>query len=141
MALSKLQYWDNTCFFVSFEYYECIINQINMEKLIACCGLDCAACDARKATINNDNDLREKTANLWRMQYNNDKIMPEMINCTGCTEPGAKFGHCSECEIANCVKSKALKNCAECTEIKTCVTINQFFHYVPEAKENLGLMN
>lgn len=32
-----------------------------MNKLIGCCGLDCEKCDARIATIANDNALREKT--------------------------------------------------------------------------------
>ena len=36
-----------------------------MKNLIACCGLDCETCDARVATLNNDNALREKTAKLW----------------------------------------------------------------------------
>lgn len=29
-------------------------------QLIGCCGLDCEKCDARIATITNDNALREK---------------------------------------------------------------------------------
>jgi len=33
-----------------------------MKQLIACCGIDCENCDARIATIANDNDLREETA-------------------------------------------------------------------------------
>ena len=32
-----------------------------MKQLIACCGLDCENCDARIATINNDDKLREET--------------------------------------------------------------------------------
>ena len=34
----------------------------NTNQLIGCCGLDCETCDARIATITNDNALREKTA-------------------------------------------------------------------------------
>lgn len=34
-------------------------------QLIGCCGLDCEKCDARIATLTNDNALREKTAALW----------------------------------------------------------------------------
>ena len=33
-----------------------------MKQLIACCGLDCENCAARIATVNNDDELREKTA-------------------------------------------------------------------------------
>ena len=39
-----------------------------MKKLIAYCGLDCEKCDARIATLNNDNALREKVAELWRSE-------------------------------------------------------------------------
>ena len=32
-----------------------------MKQLIACCGLDCENCDARIATINNDDKLRNRS--------------------------------------------------------------------------------
>ena len=57
--------------------------------LIGCCGLDCEACDARIATMTNDNSLREKTAALWT-KLNGVPITPEMIRCTGCRAEGAK---------------------------------------------------
>lgn len=60
-----------------------------MNPLIACCGLDCEACDARIATITNDNALREKTAALWS-KLNGVTITPDMMNCTGCRAEGAK---------------------------------------------------
>lgn len=47
-------------------------------QLIGCCGLDCEKCDARIATITNDNALREKTAALWT-KLNGVTILPEMI--------------------------------------------------------------
>ena len=31
-----------------------------MKQLTACCGLDCESCDARIATVKNDDVLREK---------------------------------------------------------------------------------
>ena len=54
-----------------------------MKKLIAYCGLDCEKCDARKATLNDDNALREKVAKEWS-ELNGVEITPEMINCEGC---------------------------------------------------------
>ena len=36
-----------------------------MRKMIAYCGLDCEKCDAYIATINDDQQLREKTARAW----------------------------------------------------------------------------
>ena len=38
---------------------------ITMKKMIAYCGLDCEKCDAYIATINDNQELRKKTAKLW----------------------------------------------------------------------------
>ena len=37
----------------------------NTNQLIGCCGLDCETCDARIATVTNDDALREKTAAFY----------------------------------------------------------------------------
>ena len=58
-----------------------------MKDLIACCGLDCENCDARKATVNNDDALRKKTAKQWA-EANDAPIKPEHINCMGCRTAG-----------------------------------------------------
>lgn len=60
-----------------------------MNELIAYCGLDCEKCDARMATLNNDNELREKTAKLWS-ELNGAEITAEMINCVGCRVDGVE---------------------------------------------------
>ena len=111
-----------------------------MEKIIACCGLDCAACDARIATLANDNELRTQTAEKWKVQFSPD-ITAEMINCTGCREEGAKFAHCGECEIRNCVKSKGFETCADCDKLEGCVLLKNIHQYVPEALQNLKSLN
>lgn len=111
-----------------------------MEKVIACCGLNCATCDARIATINDDHELRALTAEKWKVQYNPD-ITPEMINCTGCREPGVKFNHCSQCEIRNCANSKDYQNCSECDQLDNCPTVLMVHQYVPEALANLRSLN
>ena len=36
-----------------------------MNRYIAYCGLDCEKCEARIATINNDNNLRKEVAKKW----------------------------------------------------------------------------
>ena len=111
-----------------------------MEKFIACCGLDCATCDARIATLANDDELRAQTAEKWKVQFGAD-ITPEMINCTGCREAGVKFAHCSECEIRNCVKSKGFETCADCDKMENCVLLKNIHQYVPEAFANLKSLN
>lgn len=112
-----------------------------MEKIIACCGLDCATCDARIATIANDNELRTQTAEKWKSQFNAANITPEMINCTGCREAGVKFAHCTQCEIRNCAISKGFHTCAECEKMENCATIKNVHQYVPDALENLKSLN
>ena len=36
-----------------------------MKSFIAYCGLDCEVCEARIATVNDDNVLRKSVANQW----------------------------------------------------------------------------
>ena len=60
-----------------------------MNNYIAFCGLDCERCDARIATIHNDDTLREKVAKLWS-ELNGAEITPEMIaGSTGQRRPTA----------------------------------------------------
>jgi hypothetical protein len=112
-----------------------------MEKLISCCGLDCSTCDARTATINNDDDLRKATAEKWRTAHNAADLTYEMINCTGCREEGVKFNYCNMCEIRNCVKNKGFETCGDCSEMETCGIVEGVHKYVPEAKTNLRNLN
>ena len=112
-----------------------------MERIIACCGLNCAACDARIATIADDDNLRTETAEKWMNQFGATGITIEMINCTGCMEPGVKFGHCLECQIRNCVISKAFKTCADCEKLESCELVSQVHKFEPSALENLRSLN
>src|SRR5512145_885689 len=104
-----------------------------MEKIIACCGLNCATCDAWIATVNNDDELRKATAEKWSVQFNAPGLSSEMINCTGCREAGAKFSHCADCEIRKCVKNKGLDTCGDCQEMEKCSLLEGILKYVPEA--------
>lgn len=109
----------------------------NMHQLIGCCGLDCETCDARIATITNDNALREKTATLWT-KLNGVTITPEMINCTGCRIEGAKTPFCDKlCPIHNCVREKGLDTCADCSQMENCPTQGSIAANSPFVLENL----
>jgi len=103
--------------------------------------LDCATCDARVATMNNDNALRALTAKKWKSQYNAPDISPETINCTGCREAGVKFSHCAQCEIRNCVKSKGFNTCADCDSMETSTIVGNVHQFMPVALENLKSLN
>ena len=109
-----------------------------MKQLIACCGLDCESCDARIATVENDNELREKTARKWSVMNNAPEITAATINCTGCRADGAKFTYCSDyCEIRQCVYEKGFNTCGDCNELDNCRIVRPIFQNVPGAKENL----
>ena len=60
-----------------------------MNDYIAYCGLDCERCEARLATVNNDDSLRQEIAHEWS-ELNGAEITPEMINCSGCRIEGVK---------------------------------------------------
>ncbi len=108
-----------------------------MKDLIACCGLDCEKCDARIATLNNDNELREKTAKLWS-ELNQTQITPEMINCTGCTVGKVHTPYCeSFCQIRKCALSKHYKTCGECEKMNTCDILSAITQNNPDAVKNL----
>ena len=109
-----------------------------MKPLIACCGLDCETCDARKATLANDNHLREETAKKWSAMYEAPHITPELINCMGCRTEGAKFDYCNHCEIRICVNAKGFNTCGDCADLDTCQVVSPVLQHVPDAKVNLG---
>jgi hypothetical protein len=112
-----------------------------MEKLISCCGLNCATCDVRIATINNDDELRKAIVEKWRVAYNTSDLSPLMINCTGCREEGVKYFRCSACEIKNCVENKGFNTCRDCQEMETCGIVSVLHKYAPDAKTNLLDLN
>jgi hypothetical protein len=115
--------------------------RIPMEKLIAYCGFDCATCEARIATVTNNNELRSKLANEWKIKYNTPNFTPDMVDCVGCREAGVKNKRCELCEIRNCAISKNFQTCAECDTLESCAMVKKVHRYVPEALENLKSLN
>ena len=108
-----------------------------MDQLIACCGLDCKKCDARIATLKNDDALRKKTAAPWT-KLNGVIITPEMINCSGCRTKGVKTPFCDKlCMIRSCVKERGFDTCADCPEMDKCPTLGRVAANNPSVKETL----
>lgn len=111
-----------------------------MGKMIAFCGVDCLECDAYKATKNDDNTLREKTAKEWS-EYIKININPEDINCLGCDETSEiKYMHCPECKIRSCALEKGMLTCADCDSY-ICGLLQEFYDLgAVNAKENLDAL-
>lgn len=108
-----------------------------MKEFIACCGLDCERCEARLATVNDDDGLRRKVAKLWSV-LNNAEITPEMIHCTGCRLPGAKTPYSEAlCPIRRCVRSRKYATCADCAEMERCAKFGAITKNNAQALVNL----
>ncbi len=112
-----------------------------MEKIISCCGLNCATCEARIATIKNDDELRKATAEKWKTLYNSPDMSSDMINCTGCREEGVKLGHWSMCQIRVCAAAKGFITCGECNDLEQCGIISGVLKFSPDALSNLKSLN
>ncbi len=108
-----------------------------MNQLIAYCGLNCETCDARIATVRNDDLLREKTAALWS-KLNGVEITKDMIRCTGCRTDGVKTPYCeSLCPIRRCAAEKGYETCSNCALLDKCEILKPIIGANAEARKNL----
>jgi len=108
-----------------------------MDEMIACCGLNCAKCEAYLATQAKDQAALEEIAARWRAEYNAPDITAAAVACNGCiASEGPWCGHCAECEIRACANQHGVVNCGACTEYP-CEILNGFLEMVPVARENL----
>lgn len=108
-----------------------------MRDYIAYCGLDCESCEARLATVNGDEALREKVAALWS-KLNGVEITPDMIHCVGCRIDGVKTPYCeSLCPIRRCAMERRVETCGACPEMARCEKLAPITANNPAARENL----
>ena len=110
---------------------------MKMKNYIAYCGLDCETCEARMATMNNDDALRKKVARLWS-ELNGVEITPEMINCVGCRIDGVKSPYCdSLCPIRHCALKRGVETCGDCGEMESCEKLGAITGNNADALKNL----
>ena len=108
-----------------------------MNKFIAYCGLDCETCEARIATITDDNILKEKVAEEWS-KLNNAEITPDMINCRGCRLAGVKSLYCeSLCPIRQCALNMKVDTCGSCSKMGSCDKLAMIINNNKDALNNL----
>ena len=108
-----------------------------MNDYIAYCGLDCEGCDARIATANNDDALREKVAKLWS-ELNGVPITPDMIFCDGCRMNGRKTPYCkSLCPIRQCALGRGFETCGDCPDMGGCEKLGAIIGRNPEARRRV----
>ncbi|MFW5912563.1 MAG: DUF3795 domain-containing protein [Candidatus Hadarchaeota archaeon] len=105
-----------------------------MEDPIAYCGLNCTECPAYIAKQDDDEKLREKTAEFWSKEFGN--FHPEEINCDGCKSDGELLKYCNECPIRSCATSSRLENCGHCADYP-CDELAEHHENIKDAKETL----
>ena len=103
--------------------------------IISLCGLDCSDCPCFLARQNNNDELRKKTAEKWKVDFGYSDLKPEDINCTGCLsleEP--HFKNCAQCGVRKCGLEKGVKNCGQCASYDTCEKITSLHKMIPDGK-------
>ena len=102
-----------------------------MEKIIAACGNDCAACPRHLPKT--DAELKH-TAELWqRIGYRDRVVSNQEIACSGC-RPGnwCRYG------IIDCVIAQEIASCGKCskfpcTKAEECFRVTESFYPACEA--------
>ena len=108
-----------------------------LSPLQAPCGIDCATCDAYRATQTNDEALRQKVLEQWRKDYSPD-IPLSAIDCDGCVAAGCrKGGYTGQCPVRSCAMEKKQPTCAHCPEYGICETLQGFLAHAGCLREKL----
>jgi hypothetical protein len=100
-----------------------------MEKIIAACGNDCAACPRYVVhPYEKTNEELRHTAELWmKIGYRDHLVTNEEISCMGC-----KPENWCRYRVIKCCVDRGIKNCGECDEypcdnIKECFKVTKSF--------------
>ena len=94
-----------------------LVIKTNMDKMIGYCGINCEKCEARIATIKDDDKMREEVSRKWCELFHTDIITPD--------------------KIKPCVTSKGYGSCAECAEIDSCTKLAAEIGNNEDARNNL----
>jgi hypothetical protein len=113
------------------------LRRIDMDRMVAYCGIICTECKAYLATQARDKGALERVAAEWREEYSWPGIAATDALCDGClTQAGWTCHHCGECDIRACGTAKGLQTCAGCDEYP-CERLVRFFSAVPGVRENV----
>ncbi len=103
---------------------------------IGCCGINCDACSARRATLAKDNETLAKLAAELESCGKGKFILPSRLRCTGCLAAGPKSLNCGDCLIRACAIRNRIPNCGFCPDFP-CDLGSEVWEAVPEYKHNL----
>lgn len=103
---------------------------------IGCCGMDCDACEARRATLSHDSNALARIAVTAEISDGDSFVLPSKLKCTGCLEPGVKSIRCGKCLIRACALENHLPHCGYCENFP-CELGTDVWEAIPEYKHNL----
>jgi hypothetical protein len=94
---------------------------MEVDKLLAYCGLKCGGCQIYLATREIDKEKQEKLrvqiAELINEEYGISIKPKDVTDCDGCkASSGRLYSGCSQCEIRKCAQEKDFLTCAHCIE-------------------------
>jgi len=112
-----------------------------MKEMISFCGLTCHKCVIYLATREKypkkKHEMRIDIAQQIKEHYGQECKPEDVTDCDGCkAEGGRLFSGSKKCEIRKCARSKAIENCAYCSEY-ACDKLEKFFATDPDAKAGL----
>ena len=106
-------------------------------RMIAFCGLDCAACQCYQATMAGDPDSMERARQYVANTFNAPDVTIRDVTCEGCTAPEERRAtYCAMCEIRACATKRGVPTCGHCPDY-ACATLAPTLAYSPEARANL----
>jgi Protein of unknown function (DUF3795) len=104
-----------------------------MEKLLAYCGINCDECPARIATVENDDALRQKTAEEWYKLYANilesfgiHSLKPEDINCCGCRSEQGNLSHAQPARLKSAARKGTSANVQAAMNMSRVICLKTF---------------
>jgi hypothetical protein len=120
---------------------------MQMDRMVALCGVICTDCPAYIATQADDRDALEQVLVHWREESNAPDITVEDIICDGClTRDGRLNGYCQQCKVRSCAVVRDVTNCAYCAEyvcdelkrlLRICDRQEGFFGFARKARATL----
>jgi len=87
---------------------------MEMDNIVAMCGLACNEYIAYVAAQKNDYDLRQKAIEAWSTQT--ERLTPSDIDYDGGQVGKRIYKFCSACEVMKCGLETDLANCGRCSE-------------------------
>ena len=114
---------------------------MEVNKLLAYCGLKCGGCQIYLATRETDKEkqakMRVQMAEFIREEYGITTKPKDVTDCDGCrTSAGRLWSGCSKCEIRKCAQEKDCLTCAHCIEYP-CDNLQKFLAEYSISKSHL----